>query len=72
MEPLDYEGELVTRRKELEKEQFLNLLLFPQQDVTVSVCLPSPRVNECGAKTYPLGTLNNSEESYSEIPSVSE
>lgn len=36
VEPLDYEGELITRRKDLEKEQFLNLLLFPQQDVTVS------------------------------------
>ena len=36
VEPLDYEGELILRRKDLEKEQFLNLILFPQQDVTVS------------------------------------
>lgn len=36
VDPLDYEGELVSRRKDLEKEKFLNLLLFPQQDVSVS------------------------------------
>ena len=36
VDPLDYEGELSSRRKDLEKEPFLNLLLFPQQDVSVS------------------------------------
>ena len=36
VDPLDYEGELISRRKDLEKEKFLNLLLFPQQDVSVS------------------------------------
>ena len=35
VDPLDYEGELNSRRKDLEREQFLNLLLFPQQDITV-------------------------------------
>ena len=42
VDPLDYEGELISRRKDLEKEQFLNLLLFPQQDVSVSL-KPSQR-----------------------------
>lgn len=37
VDPLDYEGELISRRKDLEKEKFLNLLLFPQQDVSVSL-----------------------------------
>ncbi len=37
VDPLDYEGELVTRRKDLEHEKYLNLLLFPQQDITVGV-----------------------------------
>lgn len=36
VDPLDYEGELNSRRKDLEKEQYLNLLLFPQEDITVS------------------------------------
>jgi len=36
VDPLDYEGELNSRRRDLEQEQFLNLLLFPQQDISVS------------------------------------
>ena len=44
VDPLDYEGELNSRRKDLEKEQYLNLLLFPQQDITVCVYAQSPTV----------------------------
>ena len=37
VDPLDYEGELSSRRRDLEKEQYLNLLLFPQQDIVVGL-----------------------------------
>ena len=37
VDPLDYEGQLITRRKDLEHEKYLNL--FPQQDVTVGVVM---------------------------------
>ncbi len=37
VDPLDYEGQLITRRKDLEYEKYLNL--FPQQDVTVGVVM---------------------------------
>ena len=36
VDPIDYEGEVTARKKDLEKEKYLPLLLFPQQDVTVS------------------------------------
>ncbi len=37
-DPLDYEGQLITRRKDLEHKKYLNLL-FPQQDVMVGVVM---------------------------------
>ncbi len=37
VDPLDYEGQLITRRKDLDHEKYLNL--FPQQDVTVGVVM---------------------------------
>ncbi|KAL5475482.1 hypothetical protein EMCRGX_G025301 [Ephydatia muelleri] len=36
VDPIDYEGELTARKKDVEKEKYLPLLLFPQQDVTVT------------------------------------
>eukprot|EP00119_Amphimedon_queenslandica_P019522 XP_019859941.1 PREDICTED: dedicator of cytokinesis protein 11-like [Amphimedon queenslandica] len=36
VQPLDYERELVSRRTDLQSETHSNLLIFPQQDITVS------------------------------------
>ena len=36
VEPIDYEAELSSRRKELGREKYLGLMLFPQHDVEVS------------------------------------
>ena len=39
VEPIDYESELSSRRKELGKEKYLGLMLFPQNDVEVIIWL---------------------------------
>ena len=35
VEPIDYESELSSRRKDLGREKYLGLMLFPQHDVEV-------------------------------------
>ena len=35
--PMDYEKVLVSHKDDLKQEEFPNLLLFPQQDVTVRI-----------------------------------
>ena len=35
VDPPDYEKELLARREALKQDEFPNLLLFPQQDVSV-------------------------------------
>ena len=35
--PMDYEKVLASRKDDLKQEEFPNLLLFPQQDVTVRI-----------------------------------
>lgn len=46
VDPIDYEGELTARKKDVEKEKYLPLLLFPQQDVTVSCRINGKRRGE--------------------------
>ena len=47
VDPVDYEAELITKKKVLESEEYKDLLLFPHNDISVSTYIPQAK-NGCG------------------------